>query len=57
MFYELQGKIDIFAWLNDEESIVCIAYLFDILEQLNKQNVQMQKWNTSILEFVDSMKT
>ena len=35
LFFEVQGKIELFAWLNDEELIVRLAYLVYIFDQLN----------------------
>ena len=56
LFFEVQGKMEFFAWLNDEEWIMRLAYLVDIFEQLNKLNLQMQGRNTNIIKFVDSLK-
>ena len=56
LFFEVQGKIEFFSWLHDEEWIMCLAYLVDIFEQLNKLNLQMQGKNTNIIKFMDSLK-
>ena len=48
--------MEFFAWLDDEEWIMCLAYLVDIFEQLNKLNLQMQGRNTNIIKFMDSLK-
>jgi len=56
LFFEVQGKMEFFAWLDDEEWIMRLAYLVDIFEQLNKLNLQMQGRNTNIIKFMDSLK-
>ena len=56
LFFEVQGKTEFLAWLNDEEWIMRLAYLVDIFEQLNKLNLQMQGRNTNIIKFVDALK-
>lgn len=55
-FFEIQGKMEFFAWLDDEEWIMRLAYLVDIFEQLNKLNIQMQGRNTNIIKFMDLLK-
>ena len=50
-----QGKMELLAWLNDEEWIVRLAYLVHIFEQLNKLNIQMQGRYTNIIKFVDAL--
>ena len=32
------------------------SYLVDIFEQLNKLNLQIQKWNINIIKLIDSLK-
>ena len=56
LFFEVQGKIEFFVWLNDEEWIVHLTYLVDVFEQLNKLNLLMQGRNTNIVKFVDALK-
>lgn len=53
-FLKIKGKMELFAWLNEEEWIMRLAYLVDIFEQLNKLNLQMQGSNTNI-KFVDAL--
>ena len=56
LFFKVQGRMKFFAWLNDEEWIVRLAYFVDIVEQLNKLNLLMQGRNTNIIKFVDALK-
>ncbi|XP_076352607.1 zinc finger BED domain-containing protein 5-like [Tachypleus tridentatus] len=52
LFFELQGKMEFFAWL---EWIMHLACLVDI-EQLNKLNLQIQGRNKNIIKFMESLK-
>ena len=54
LFFEAQSNMDFFAWLIDEKWIVHLKYLVDILEQLNKSNLQMQGRNRNIIKLVDA---
>ncbi|XP_042213890.1 zinc finger BED domain-containing protein 5-like, partial [Homarus americanus] len=56
LFFEVQGKMEFFAWLDDEEWLMRLAYLVDIFEQLDKLNLQMQGRNTNIIKFMDALK-
>ena len=56
LFFDVQDKMELFTWLNDEKWIVRLAYLVDIFEQLNKLRPEMQGRNTNIMEFVDAKK-
>ena len=51
-----QGKMEFFAWLNDEELIVHLVYLVDIFKQVNKLNLQIQGRYINITKFVDALK-
>lgn len=49
LFFEVQPKVEFFAWL-DDGWIMCLAYLINFLEQLNKLNLQMQGRNANIIK-------
>ena len=51
---EIQGNIEFLAWLNDEKSFVSLP-IYYIYEQLNKLNAHMQRWNTSIMKFANTL--
>ena len=54
-FCEIKNNSEFCSWL-DEKSMLFLAYLCDIFEQLNKLNLQMQGKNTNMIKFVDALK-
>lgn len=55
LFLEVQGKHDLVAYFNDETWKKRVAYLADILEQLNKLNLKLQGKETHIILFQDNL--
>ena len=54
--FEVLGKMEFLAWLNDEECNVLLTNLVDKFEQLNEMNLHMQGRNINIIKFVDALK-
>ena len=55
-FCRLKNKMMYYAWQEDKEWVLSLAYLHDIFEQLNKLNLRMQGKNTNIIIFVDALR-
>ena len=56
IFFELEKKMEFVSLLNNDRWIRYLAYMVDIFDQLNKLNLKMQKRNTNIIQFKDSLK-
>ena len=55
-FCLLKGKIEYYAWLDNEQWVMSLAYLCKIFIQLNKFNLQMQGKNNNVIKCVDALK-
>ncbi|KAG8236589.1 hypothetical protein J437_LFUL016941, partial [Ladona fulva] len=54
-FLEMEGKHEFMRYINDETWIQRVAYLSDILYQLNKLNLKVQGKETHIIYFKDNI--
>ncbi|KAJ7345747.1 hypothetical protein JRQ81_001697, partial [Phrynocephalus forsythii] len=51
LFLEVQGKRDLVAYLNEDAQKKRVAYLADVLDQLNKLNLKLQGQETHMIQF------